>query len=999
MPITPKFTINTAVEREFTNREFFINAFLSALSSHKKDTHNIIVYYGIGGIGKTSLRKKLADIVKEQYKDVVSASIDFDLPVYLQEETALYYLCKSFKDGYKIHFPTFEISYAVYWQKTHPQTPMNKFNFPLIDESVVLGGLIAILGSIPIVGLIPGITKTVLKGKKYLKDWWIKRGQKELYNLPELEARDILNRLPMFFASDLKDFLNSVDKQCVIFIDSYQALWKHSQSETGYVQKDEWLKELIAHLPEPLWIICGREKLTWDESDSEWRKSMAQYNIDGLSNEDSSGLLHTYGIKNENLRKIIVESSRGVPYYLDLVVDTYYQIKQTCNREPTPDDFAKTQLEAIDRFLAYLDKTEIETLKVLSVVRMWNPDIFKMLINKFNTGYPATAMKELCRFSFINRNLNEDVYTMHELMRTGLQSKLDSKTISNIHKCLFEYFDNMLKDVDIKSLSSSHSDAISEAFFHCRNSESTQGLFKWFKERSLLFKQAERWKLIIPFLTEIAELTEKESGVDNAAYAELMNDLGEGYTWLGLYEKAISFTEQAVNISKKIYGPAHPYYAKSIHNLGRIYTYLGQYKNALPLFKKSLLIRKKYLGKNHNDYSESLHDIAVIYSYMCEYDKAIPFYNESLAINSQLLSKKHMKFLNIKLNLATVFVCKGLYDKAIKNFKEVMDTLLDVTGEQHPLYTTALNSLANAYEHIGQYETAIKMFEDDVEKRKNIYDIHHPAYAHSLSCLASVYYKSGHYEKAKDLFEESAKIRRETLGENHPLYAHNMNNLSLIYLDMGELDKALEYQKRALKIRKSTTGKHTLDHAASLSNYAVFLFKKGDLQESIKLQEEAIKIMLSITGDEHPNYAEVLNRLALVLKDTGETEKALELHEKANGIIRKSLGENSSPYAYSLIFLADIYKVTKKKIDIFDYYENALRIMKATLGEKHIDYFNSLVKLASIYSDAGELKKSLAYSEQALDVYSRLDSSVKPGLKEKCEQLNMILNKQSWIEK
>ena len=64
MPITPKFTTDTEdtlpkTARQFTNREFFIDAFLSALNSNKSDKHNVLVFYGVGGIGKTSLIKEV----------------------------------------------------------------------------------------------------------------------------------------------------------------------------------------------------------------------------------------------------------------------------------------------------------------------------------------------------------------------------------------------------------------------------------------------------------------------------------------------------------------------------------------------------------------------------------------------------------------------------------------------------------------------------------------------------------------------------------------------------------------------------------------------------------------------------------------------------------------------------------------------------------------------------------------------------------------------------
>jgi hypothetical protein len=42
--------------RKFTDRELFINAFYNALNN-PDENHKILVYYGVGGIGKTSSKR------------------------------------------------------------------------------------------------------------------------------------------------------------------------------------------------------------------------------------------------------------------------------------------------------------------------------------------------------------------------------------------------------------------------------------------------------------------------------------------------------------------------------------------------------------------------------------------------------------------------------------------------------------------------------------------------------------------------------------------------------------------------------------------------------------------------------------------------------------------------------------------------------------------------------------------------------------------------------
>jgi hypothetical protein len=455
MSIHPKHRLDNSrpkAARQFTDREEFIETFQKVLKEIKPNEQNVVVFYGVGGIGKTSLRKELGRILDKDQPKIAWTVLDFSIPQYREQETALFTLRKTLGDKYKITFPSFDLAYAVYWQKTHPQTPLTKENFPLLDAGGIVVDIVTLFGEIPGIGLIPKVSKLVIKGKKALEDWWTKRGNKELYDLPQMEPKDILERLPMFWAGDLKDSLEQKDTQAVIFIDTYEALWGKERTEGTLFKRDEWVRELVAQLPGILWIICGRKKLRWEEVEGDWGKVLDQHLLGGLADEDAKCFLKSCGIEDNAIQRVIIESSKGVPYCLDLAVDTYFEIKSRHQSEPQPSDFANTHQELVERFLLYLDRSEIETLKVLSTARKWDKSIFELLVTQFKTGYPITALGELCRFSFINKGDIPGTWTMHELMRESLQQKQDEERQREIHRQVFDFYNEGLRDVDIKTI-------------------------------------------------------------------------------------------------------------------------------------------------------------------------------------------------------------------------------------------------------------------------------------------------------------------------------------------------------------------------------------------------------------------------------------------------------------------------------------------------------------------------------------------------------------------
>ena len=81
MPLRPKHILaagRPSAERQFTDRENFVAAFRRALAEHRTDAHKVLVYYGVGGIGKTSLRRELRRLVDDR-PGFVSATLDFDV--------------------------------------------------------------------------------------------------------------------------------------------------------------------------------------------------------------------------------------------------------------------------------------------------------------------------------------------------------------------------------------------------------------------------------------------------------------------------------------------------------------------------------------------------------------------------------------------------------------------------------------------------------------------------------------------------------------------------------------------------------------------------------------------------------------------------------------------------------------------------------------------------------------------------------------------------------
>jgi tetratricopeptide (TPR) repeat protein len=433
---------------------------------------------------------------------------------------------------------------------------------------------------------------------------------------------DIAERLPMFWAADLKDYLEREGRPAVLFMDTYEALWETMRTEQTIFTQDEWVRELVSHLPEVLWMITGREKLRWEEKDKDWRNYQHQHLVGGLAEVDARKFISSCGIREEALQEVIVEGSKGVPFYLDLAVDTYLQIQDEHERNPSPSDFRGTPRDVLDRLLRYLDRSETETLKVLSVARFWDRKLFESLIEGFNTGYQATALPQLRRFSFVQEAQIPGTWTIHPLMREALEEHLDAESRGKINQYLFDYYNYSLEGLDSITITDVHKMALTEAFHHGKYVLATEELFEWFTTAEAVFRRAALWQFLIPLYEEFARLIEDYLGPEHPDTAQGLNNLGLLYDAQGHYEEAESLYQRALQIREKVLGPEHPDTAQGLNNLGWLYYAQGHYEEAESLYQRALQTWEKILGPEHPNTASSRHNLADLYRKQGRYEEA-----------------------------------------------------------------------------------------------------------------------------------------------------------------------------------------------------------------------------------------------------------------------------------------------------------------------------------------------------------------------------------------
>jgi formylglycine-generating enzyme required for sulfatase activity len=364
----------------FTDREELIAAFERNLAHKQPEEHRVLVFYGDGGIGKTTLLQKLEQLHRQRCPQALMGRLDLAGADTTSPDLLLYRLRRLFPT---IPFPSFSLALAEYGRRFHPEQVYGSDRKELLQGAGpyadVLAGGLEVLGQLSGVGLAVSTMKAAAMAQRQLSDWVQRRAEPWLQRSQSLSEEQMLAQLPLQWASDFRQAISTqLDQDWdvaityngpppLIAFDTYETLWHSGMGRSGRRRepRERWLVDLVSELPEVLWVIGGRDRLSWEGYDKAWGKACEQHLVGQLSDEDARSFLVKRGIKEPAIVEKILRQAAGVPLYLELETQLY---DKTPAAERTPEVFGGRQQGQIDRLLTSPDASEWATLKPMTTV-------------------------------------------------------------------------------------------------------------------------------------------------------------------------------------------------------------------------------------------------------------------------------------------------------------------------------------------------------------------------------------------------------------------------------------------------------------------------------------------------------------------------------------------------------------------------------------------------------------------------------------------------------
>ncbi|MDR7666450.1 hypothetical protein RG963_11790 [Methanosarcina sp. Z-7115] len=184
----------------FVDRKGHIQTFKEAVHNIGQKEFSVLVYYGVAGIGKTSLRKELSKYLekynlKNQQQDItwvsiqqqefIWASIDLQLDKHREKTAFLVTLKNELQSKSKIKFPAFEIAHAIYWKKANPEIPLRKENYLLFEGDDALDDFFGAVEQVPYLQVVPTTARLLKKAPTPSENGGKREEKQNLNNFPK----------------------------------------------------------------------------------------------------------------------------------------------------------------------------------------------------------------------------------------------------------------------------------------------------------------------------------------------------------------------------------------------------------------------------------------------------------------------------------------------------------------------------------------------------------------------------------------------------------------------------------------------------------------------------------------------------------------------------------------------------------------------------------------------------------------------------------------------
>ena len=198
---------------------------------------------------------------------------------------------------------------------------------------------------------------------------------------------------------------------------------------------------------------------------------------------------------------------------------------------------------------------------------------------------------------------------------------------------------------------------------------------------------------------------ETAHGTDHPFTAATYNNIAVVYHEQGDYVSALEWFQKALRIYENVYGTNHPSTATTYNNIAGVYYAQGDYASALKWSQKALRINETILGTDHPSTATTYNSIAHVYWAQGDYTSSLEWLKKALRIRETVLGTGHPDTEETYYNIGAVYFAQSDFREALQWFQKAQAINRNVLGAEHPHSRITQEYIDDARERMTQEET------------------------------------------------------------------------------------------------------------------------------------------------------------------------------------------------------------------------------------------------------------------------------------------------------
>jgi hypothetical protein len=224
-----------------------------------------------------------------------------------------------------------------------------------------------------------------------------------------------------------------------------------------------------------------------------------------------------------------------------------------------------------------------------------------------------------------------------------------------------------------------------------------------------------------------------------------------------------------LHMRELILGETHPDTLETRQRLGTCLRGADRPEEAEAEILITLEGRQKVLGDDHFHTLDSRHELAYVAAMRGRTDEAERGFRALLKKKMILLGKDHPSTLATFHDLSWVLTKRGQLVEAEQGFRAVRDRWLEIAGAKHPSVLLAEYELALIHRISGQTGKALEELQDVRERQEDILGESHPATLMTRHEIASTFLELHQAVDAEREFRAVLSRSKVALGNEHPV--------------------------------------------------------------------------------------------------------------------------------------------------------------------------------------------------------------------------------------